>query len=214
MSAARHALRSAVLRRPAILHSAFSILTGCQPLANMVEALQGRTHMATLFTVGYEGSKPSDLFASLQDNGITLLIDVREVPISRKPGFSKTSLSLGLDVAGIRYLHLKGLGDPKPGRVAAREGRFSDFRRIFAAHMMTTAAQQALAEAIVAASKSIACLLCFEQDHTNCHRCIVAVSMARRGKFDLVHLDVARLTSHNVSRGQISSNDRTAAHIR
>ncbi len=115
--------------------------------------------MATLFTVGYEGSKPSDLFASLQDNGVTLLIDVRDVPISRKPGFSKTSLSLGLDVAGIRYLHLKGLGDPKPGRVAAREGRFSDFRRIFAAHIMTTAAQQALAEAIVATSKSIACLL-------------------------------------------------------
>ncbi len=50
--------------------------------------------MATLFTVGYEGSKPSDLFASLQDNGVTLLIDVRDVPISRKPGFSKTSLSL------------------------------------------------------------------------------------------------------------------------
>jgi uncharacterized protein (DUF488 family) len=58
--------------------------------------------MATLFTVGYEGSNPSDLFASLQDNGVTLLIDVRDVPISRKPGFSKTSLSLGLDVAGIR----------------------------------------------------------------------------------------------------------------
>lgn len=111
-------------------------------------------------------------------------------------------------------MHLKGLGDPKPGRVAAREGRFSDFRRIFTAHMMTTAAQQALAEAIVAASKSIACLLCFEQDHTNCHRCIVDDSMARRGKFDLVHLDGAQLTSRNVSRGQISSNDRTAAHIR
>jgi uncharacterized protein (DUF488 family) len=180
----------------------------------MVEALQERTRMTTLFTVGYEGSKPSDLFASLQDNGVTLLIDVRDVPISRKPGFSKTSLSQGLDVAGIRYLHLKGLGDPKPGRVAARESRFSDFRRIFTTHMMTTAAQQALAEAVVAASKSIACLLCFEQDHTNCHRCIVADSMARRGKFDLVHLDVARLTSRNVSRGQISSNDRTAAHIR
>jgi uncharacterized protein (DUF488 family) len=179
----------------------------------MVEALQERMRMTTLFTVGYEGSKPSDLFASLQDNGVTLLIDVRDVPISRKPGFSKTSLSLGLDVAGIRYLH-RGPRRSQAGRVAAREGRFSDFRRIFAAHMMTTAAQQALAEAIVAASKSIACLLCFEQDHTNCHRCIVADSMARRGKFDLVHLGVARLTSRNGSRGQISSNDRTAAHIR
>jgi uncharacterized protein (DUF488 family) len=179
----------------------------------MVEAPQERTHMTKLFTVGYEGSKPSDLFASLQENGVTLLIDVRDVPISRKPGFSKTALAQGLDETGIRYLHLKGLGDPKPGRVAAREGRFSDFRRIFTAHMMTTAAQHALAEAILAASKSVACLLCFEQDHTNCHRCIVAESMARRGKFTLEHLTAAPLIARTTSRGRISSNDRTPAHI-
>jgi uncharacterized protein (DUF488 family) len=125
----------------------------------MVVGPQERTHMTRLFTVGYEGSKPSDLFVRLQDSGVTLLIDVRDVPISRKPGFSKTSLAQGLDQAGIRYLHLKGLGDPKPGRVAAREGRFSDFRRIFNAHMLTTAAQQALEEAVIAASKSVA--VCF-----------------------------------------------------
>jgi uncharacterized protein (DUF488 family) len=169
--------------------------------------------MTKLFTVGYEGSRPSDLFASLQTNGVTLLIDVRDVPISRKPGFSKTSLAQGLEEAGIGYLHLKGLGDPKPGRIAAREGRFSDFRRIFTAHMLTTAAQQALAEAVVAASKAIACLLCFEQDHTNCHRCIVADSMARSRKFSLVHLSAAPLITRNVSGGRISSNDRTPAHI-
>jgi len=115
----------------------------------MVEAPQECRHMKTLFTVGYEGTKPSDLFASLKESGVSLLIDVRDVPISRKPGFSKTSLAQGLGEAGIRYLHLKGLGDPKAGRVAAREDRFSDFRRIFTAHMLTTAAQQALAEAVV-----------------------------------------------------------------
>ncbi|WP_074123385.1 DUF488 domain-containing protein, partial [Bradyrhizobium sp. AS23.2] len=147
--------------------------------------------MKKLFTIGYEGCKPTDLFAKLQESGVTLLVDVRDVPISRKPGFSKTSLAEGLNNAGIGYLHLKGLGDPKPGRIAAREGRFADFRRIFAAHMLTTAAQQALAEAVTAAGKSVACLLCFEQDHTNCHRCIVADSMARRGKFNLVHLSAA-----------------------
>ncbi|MET4512583.1 DUF488 domain-containing protein [Bradyrhizobium sp. I1.7.5] len=168
--------------------------------------------MKKLFTVGYEGSKPSDLFARLQKSGVTLLIDVRDVPISRKPGFSKTALARGLDEVGIRYLHLKGLGDPKPGRVAAREGRFSDFRRIFGAHMMTTAAQQALTDALAAASKSIACLLCFEQDHTNCHRCIVADSMAKRGKFSLVHLTAAPLIARS-SKGRISSDDRTPAHI-
>jgi uncharacterized protein (DUF488 family) len=169
--------------------------------------------MKKLFTIGYEGCKPSDLFAKLQANGVGLLIDVRDVPISRKPGFSKTSLSQGLMDAGVGYLHLKSLGDPKPGRIAAREGRFSDFRRIFTAHMMTTAAQQALAEAVAAASKSVACLLCFEQDHTNCHRCIVADSMARSGKFNLVHLSAAPLASHKVSRGRIFSDDRTPAHI-
>jgi uncharacterized protein (DUF488 family) len=169
--------------------------------------------MKNLFTVGYEGAKPTDLFARLNDHGIRLLIDVRDVPISRKPGFSKTSLAEGLEQAGIHYLHLKGLGDPKPGRVAAREGRFSDFRRIFNAHMLTTAAQQALADAVLAASKSIACLLCFEQDHTNCHRCIVAESMARSGKFNLVHLSAAPLIVRNTSGGRISSNDRTPAHI-
>jgi uncharacterized protein (DUF488 family) len=168
--------------------------------------------MKRLYTVGYEGHKPADLFASLKAHRVNLLIDVRDVPISRKPGFSKTSLAQGLDEVGIRYLHLRGLGDPKPGRVAAREGRFSDFRRIFTAHMLTTAAQQALAEAIVAASKSIACLLCFEQDHTNCHRCIVAESMKQNGKFNLVHLSTAP-TARYMSRGRISSNDRTPAHI-
>jgi uncharacterized protein (DUF488 family) len=168
--------------------------------------------MKKLFTVGYEGSKPSDLFTSLLDSGVTLLIDVRDVPISRKPGFSKTSLAQGLEETGIHYLHLKGLGDPKPGRIAAREGRFSDFRRIFAAHMMTTGAQQALSEAVAAASKSIACLLCFEQDHTNCHRCVVAESMAQRGKFSLVHLTAAPLVART-SKGRISPDDRKPAYI-
>lgn len=169
--------------------------------------------MTTIFTIGYEGSKPSGLFTTLQKNRVTLLIDVRDVPISRKPGFSKTSLAQGLEQAGIGYLHLKGLGDPKAGRVAAREGRFSDFRRIFTAHMLTTAAQQALTEAMLAASKSIACLLCFEQDHTNCHRCIVGESMVRNGKFNLVHLNAAPLIAPNMSRSRISSNGRTPAHI-
>lgn len=169
--------------------------------------------MRKLFTIGYEGCKPADLFSKLQDSGVALLIDVRDVPISRKPGFSKTSLAQGLETAGIEYLHLKGLGDPKPGRIAAREGRFADFRKIFTAHLRTTAAQHALAKAVTAAGKSVACLLCFEQDHTNCHRCIVADSMARHGRFDLVHLSAVGLPSRNLSKGRNSLYDRTPAHI-
>ncbi|UPK04475.1 DUF488 domain-containing protein [Bradyrhizobium sp. 170] len=169
--------------------------------------------MKKLFTIGYEGTTPAHLFSILRRNGIELLIDVRDLPLSRKPGFSKTSLCRGLEGAGLGYLHLKGLGDPKAGRIAARERRFSDFRRIFNSHMLTTAAQQALEEAVSAASKSVACLLCFEQDHTNCHRCIVAESMTRGGKFSLVHLNAAPVISGSVSGGRISSNDRPPAHI-
>jgi uncharacterized protein (DUF488 family) len=166
--------------------------------------------MKKLFTIGYERCKPTDFFATLRASGVTLLIDVRDVPISRKPGFSKTALADGLASKGIAYLHLKGLGDPKPGRIAAREGRFSDFRKIFGAHLLTTAAQQALADAVKAASKSIACLLCFEQDHVNCHRCIVADSMAQGGKFELIHLHKSISPGRRV---RISSDDRTPAYI-
>lgn len=186
---------------------------GLSIFSEHVEATSGPAIMKQLFTIGYEGSKPSDLFALLSTQGVKVLIDVRDVPISRKPGFSKTSLSLGLSASGIGYLHLKGLGDPKPGRIAAREGRYSDFRRIFKSHMLTTAAQQALVQAVAAASTSVACLLCFEQDHTNCHRCIVAESMARTGKFSLVHLSTASSITRGISRRRISANDRTSAHI-
>jgi uncharacterized protein (DUF488 family) len=169
--------------------------------------------MKRLFTVGYEGSKPADLFSCLRTRGVKLVIDIRDVPISRKPGFSKTSLSVGLANARIEYLHLKGLGDPKPGRIAVRERRYADFRRIFGAHMRTTAAQQSLAAAITAASRSVACLLCFEQDHTNCHRCIVAESMVHSGNFCLVHLKTAALVGRTRRKDEISSDDRTTAHI-
>ena len=88
-----------------------------------------------LYTIGYEGAQPADFFDQLLASGVRALIDIRDVPISRKRGFSKNSLREGLAEHSIEYLHLKGLGDPKPGRIAAREGRYSDFRMIFNAHM-------------------------------------------------------------------------------
>jgi uncharacterized protein (DUF488 family) len=79
--------------------------------------------------------------------------------------------------------------------------------------MLTPAAHQALEEAVSAASRCVACLLCFEQDHTNCHRCIVAEWMMQSRKFNLVHLNAAPLISRNEPSGRITCNDRTPAHI-
>jgi uncharacterized protein (DUF488 family) len=61
---------------------------------------------------------------------VRLLIDVRELPTSRRKGFAKSALSSALAAADIGYLHLKGLGDPKPGRDAARAGDYAGFLKV------------------------------------------------------------------------------------
>ena len=155
-----------------------------------------------LYTIGYEGGAAGDFIATLHEAGIQLLIDVRAVALSRKPGFSKTALSNRLNGEGINYLHLKGLGDPKPGRAAAREGRFKEFREIYHGHLIGDVAQLDLLKGIEAASRGGACLLCFERDHWHCHRLIVAEAMARRNRFDIVHLvvhEAAATTRRNIS---------------
>lgn len=145
-----------------------------------------------LHTIGYEGSSIEDFLATLSLAGIDLVIDVRDVPLSRKKGFSKNSLRQQLAAHGIDYQHLKALGDPKEGRVAAREQRFDDFRRIYGAHLRSEEAQNAVDEAVSMASAQRACLLCFERDHHECHRLAVAVEMANRADFRLVHIGVRR----------------------
>ena len=127
-----------------------------------------------LFTIGYEGSIVDAVVASLLEAGVTHLLDVRAVPQSRKPGFSKRLLGGTLEAAGIGYTHLRGLGTPKAGRDAARHGDVAAMERIFRAHMEEPAAQVDLARAADLAAREPCCLLCFERDHAHCHRRIVA----------------------------------------
>ena len=166
-----------------------------------------------LHTIGYEGSSIDDFLVTLERVGIDLLIDVRDVPISRKKGFSKNRLSTALQSKGINYLHLKGLGDPKPGRIAAREGRFADFRRIFTVHLQSTVAEEDMARGIAAVRESHACLMCFERDHHNCHRCIVAEEMVRRGGFRLIHLAVNSTATSQPKLGRAGKDHAAAIHI-
>lgn len=166
-----------------------------------------------LHTIGYEGSSINDFLVSLKAAAIDLLIDVRDVPISRKPGFSKTALSKGLETLEIEYLHLKGLGDPKLGRLAAREGRYDDFRQIFLSHMKSTVAQADLMRALDEASRKTTCLLCFERDHTQCHRCMVAEEMARHCGLKLVHLGVQSSSIENIQKKWQRRHDGARALI-
>ena len=119
---------------------------------------------------------------------VEILVDVRAVAQSRKPGFSKTLLSASLDARGIGYVHLRGLGTPKAGRIAARAGNLPELHRIFTGHMATEPAQQDLARLATLAAGRRCCLFCFERDHTACHRTIVADSLSGRTGMGVVHI--------------------------
>jgi uncharacterized protein (DUF488 family) len=124
-----------------------------------------------LFTIGYEQTPAKSVLDELEAAGVKLLVDVRAVASSRRPGFSKNQLAAGLDECGISYLHLRGLGTPKSGREAARSGNFGVLHKIYAAHLKTAQAREELDELSALVKKSgPVCILCYERDHAHCHR--------------------------------------------
>ena len=145
--------------------------------------------MQSLATIGYQGATPDGFRSALELAGIELLVDIRAVASSRRPGFSKTKLAANVEEAGIAYLHLRALGTPADGRAAARAGKHAEMRAIFLAHMKSPEAQAALADLtdIVRGGKHV-CVLCFEADPAHCHRTIVAEKLAERLPVDIVHL--------------------------
>ena len=128
-----------------------------------------------LFTIGYEQTPPKAVLDELEGAGVKLLVDVRAVASSRRPGFSKSPLAAGLKERGIAYLHLRGLGTPKEGRLAARSGDMKALERIYAKHLKTPQAKEEMDElaALVAKSGPV-CILCYERDHKDCHRRFIA----------------------------------------
>ena len=148
--------------------------------------------MSDLLTIGYEGCTIAEVLAELRAARVGLLIDVRAVPQSRKPGFSKRQLAAGLDEQGIAYVHLQGLGTPKPGRDAVRAGHPERMEPIFREHMASDRAQADLANAKQLARGVRACLLCFEQDPMMCHRRFVAEMVSADTGQEIVHLHARR----------------------
>lgn len=135
----------------------------------------------TFFTVGYERTTLPGLIAALNENGVTCVIDTRDVANSRRAGFSKKLLSASLDEEGIAYIHLRPLGTPKAGREANRAGRMDEFRRIYEASFQRPEAQLALLEAEDLARAQPTALLCFCGDGAKCHRNRIAQALEEKG---------------------------------
>lgn len=134
-----------------------------------------------LFTIGYEQTPARAVLDELQRAGVKLLVDVRAIASSRRPGFSKSQLAAGLDERGISYIHLRGLGTPKEGRLAARAGDMKALSKIYHAHLKTPQAREEMDELAGLVMKAgPVCILCYERDHNVCHRKFIAEIIEER----------------------------------
>ncbi len=144
--------------------------------------------LPTLYTVGYELATLPSVVEALRAHGVKTLIDVRELPLSRRAGFSKRPLNAELSDAGVSYVHLRALGTPKEGRVANKQGKMALFWRIVDERLAAPEAERDLAAAADLARRGPACLLCFEADPERCHRRRVGERLAERHGFRVEHL--------------------------
>ena len=133
----------------------------------------------TIFTIGYEGATVDEVIAALERAGVEQLIDVRQLPLSRRPGFSKSSLAAALAERGIAYIHLRALGTPKPGRDAAKKGDHATLEAVYAGQLELPEAQAQAAQMRALAAEKCSALLCFERDPSMCHRTLLLAAEGR-----------------------------------
>ncbi len=130
-----------------------------------------------LMTCGYEGLVPEQFFELLKANKVQTIVDVRELPISHKPGFAKSALAAGAAKHKLRYVHMPALGCPRDIRHDYRADRdWARYKKRFTAYLKTQ--KEAVQELADLAKRERCCLLCFEADAAYCHRSFVAQQVA------------------------------------
>ncbi len=141
----------------------------------------------TLFTFGYEGHTIDGFIARLKMTGVTVVIDVRELPLSRKKGFSKTAFAAALKNAGIIYRHSPVFGCPRPIRNQYKiDGNWKRYEKAFKSYIKTQST--AVAEFAEFSRTTKACLVCFEADFNFCHRSLVSRAVVAAGGARVNHL--------------------------
>ena len=129
--------------------------------------------MSQLWTIGYERATQDALVAALVEARVELLADIRALPLSRRAGFSKTSLKAAVEEAGMQYRHFRDLGTPKGGRDAARKGDYATLRDVYAGQLELPEAMAQMAELQSLAREHRTCLLCFCGEAEKCHRTLL-----------------------------------------
>jgi uncharacterized protein (DUF488 family) len=157
--------------------------------------------MQALLTIGYEGATLEDFVSTLLKAGVTTLLDVRELPISRRKGFSKTALSEAVRAVGIDYRHERDLGSPKPIRHRLHsDGDYEHYFKSFTSYLNS---QKPLLRQLAEELDGQVALMCFERDPTTCHRSIVAKHLEALTKLRTRHLGVRNGESGQRTRTRV-----------
>jgi uncharacterized protein (DUF488 family) len=143
--------------------------------------------MPTIFTIGYEQATQAAVVAALREAEVEVLADIRYLPLSRRPGFSKNSLKAAVEEAGIAYRHFRDLGTPADGRAAARRGDRATLARVYSGQLELPQAMKQMAELRALAEDKRVCLLCYERDAAECHRALLFEALF--GDFERVDLE-------------------------
>jgi len=135
-----------------------------------------------IFTIGYEKATQAEVIAALGAAGVKRVIDVRAVPLSRRPGFSKNVLANGLVEHGIDYVSLKALGTPPEGREAARKHDLKTLDRVYSGQLEEPEAIVQAQRMLELAEEKPSALLCFERDPSGCHRTLLLKKVAPKAE--------------------------------
>jgi len=156
---------------------------------NLCEAGDVSRRRGGLVSIGYEGRTSEELLSTIVGLNVTTLVDVRLTPLSRKPGLSKTRLAASSEAAGVQYVHLSALGNPKDNREPFREGRAKEGCIKFTALLARPAAVAAMDQLEALARDGRVAVLCFERDHNRCHRQVIVSELTDRlgSHISLVH---------------------------
>ncbi|MGV3591769.1 MAG: DUF488 family protein [Gammaproteobacteria bacterium] len=150
-----------------------------------------------IFTIGYEGLDLAVFTALLARHGVETVVDVRELPLSRKKGFSKQALKHELQLAGFGYVHIGALGCPRPVRDGYKQHRdWGRYTEGFLRHLGQQ--QEALHELEELAKVTSCALLCYEADYNFCHRSMVAEALREQGGMEVKHITAAHDADRNL----------------
>src|SRR3954452_14581830 len=161
--------------------------------------------MPPVFTAGHSTRPIEELLALLAEHGVTVLVDVRRFPASRRhPQFSRDALAASLAGAGIVYVHEPDLG----GRRKARPDSLNTAWRVeafrgYADYMENPEFQAALNRLIERAQRETVAILCAEAVPWRCHRRLISDALVAHGT-SVLHI----MGPHRADPHQLDANAR------